>query len=183
MMMIRYLLLSSPLLFSAACSDDGVSPQNGSGSSGGAADGGGTEANADSSGAGPVGTAGTAAVDSTGGSEMSDSETGTGAGTTGAADTGSGSGSGSDSDGGSGSDTAGTTAACMPITEDVSAIGNNCLGQPLSCPEDYTCQDKPGVVAQAECEILCTEDCDCPDTYSCIMMSAKGVMWMQCTAD
>ena len=89
--------------------------------------------------------------------------------------------SGSDDSGSSGasSDESSTTeAACVPITEDGSAIGQNCMGAP--CPEDYTCQDINGFQFQQLCAILCEEDCECPEDHSCQMQQDKINVWTEC---
>lgn len=181
--MTRCLLIGSILLFFGACSDDASTTEGGSGDGSTAADTSGTGTPTDgtvgsSTNTPPTGT--TADSDETTAADTDDTS-----GTTSVSSTGSSSGSGSGSDSGSssGSGTSGTTSVCLPITEDTSAIGDDCLGNPLSCPEEYTCQDMPGIVAQAQCEIICVEDCDCPEAHSCEMMSAKGGSWMQCNPD
>ncbi len=71
----------------------------------------------------------------------------------------------------------------MPITDDPSAIGDDCEIGADQCPAGYTCQGMSGIVFDSLCEIICEEDCDCPDAHSCQMMQDKVGMWMQCNPD
>ena len=68
---------------------------------------------------------------------------------------------------------------CSPITDDASAIGQDCMnGQ--ACPMGYTCQPFIGFVLEERCQILCNEDCDCPQGTNCEMVQDKANVWMQC---
>jgi hypothetical protein len=116
---------------------------------------------------------------SDGGSENGDgdgeSSSGDGDGESGDGDGDSGDGDG-DGDGDSGD---GDGDACEPITDDPSEIGNDCGGG-VACGPGYTCQPFAGFVLQESCQIICTQDCECPDTYSCVPIQDKGNQWMQC---
>ena len=69
----------------------------------------------------------------------------------------------------------------LPITEDGSAVGQTCMDAP--CPEGYTCQDIQGFQFQQLCEIICEEDCDCPEDHVCAMHNDKTMIpWFQCDA-
>jgi hypothetical protein len=137
--------------------DGGITQGDGTGTSGGASE---TTA-VDSSGDGP-------------GSSSDDDGPGT---SSGGASSSEGGGSSSE---GSSSDDGGTTAACQPITDDASAIGQAC-GDDGDCPEGYTCQGFSGIVFQQSCQILCAETCECPNGYACTFTVDKsGIPWYQC---
>jgi|SRR5688572_21938128 len=196
-------------LASGACSDDGVQGTNlsGTGSSGGASaddgqdglpgdddgataadDGGiGSSGGGDSTAGpspmtddGPVGSSsddGVASSSSDDGMPSSSSDDGM---TSSSSDDGMTSSSSDDGMTSSSSDD-GMTTSCEPITDDPSAIGDDCFGAPLSCPEGYTCQALNGVQLQMLCQIICVEDCDCPQGYTCEMMEDKTMIpWFQC---
>jgi hypothetical protein len=103
---------------------------------------------------------------SDGGSSSSDGSTGS---------TGS---TGADSSGSSSEDST-TSSVCEPITDDPSAINQDCMGAP--CPEGYTCQDIVGFQFQQLCEIICVEDCECPEDHYCAKHTDKTMVpWFQC---
>jgi hypothetical protein len=98
-------------------------------------------------------------------------------------DGGDGDGDGGDGDGDGGDgDGDGDGDACEPLTDDPSAIGVPCGNGLMLCPPEYTCQPFAGIVLQESCQILCAQDCECPDGYTCEEVADKGNMWMQCTA-
>jgi hypothetical protein len=114
--------------------------------------------------------------------DESSSETGmtsVGSSDTGSASTGSDGSSGASGHDSGSSDGSSETAACVPITEDASALGQTCMGDG-DCPLGYTCFDGGGVQAELRCQILCVQDCECPDTYACETMMGKGPDWQQC---
>jgi hypothetical protein len=154
---MRIQLLSIGLLLcTAACGDDSVA---GGGNSGGG-NSGGSPAGGDNSGAGQVGGAG---GDASGGQAPGGAPQGGAGGT---------SGDGGAQVGGAGG------APCEAITEDPSAIGDDCAD--AACPAGYTCQGMSGVIFQQACVILCEEDCECPADYTCEMFSDKSTTWKAC---
>lgn len=68
---------------------------------------------------------------------------------------------------------------CVPITTDDSAIGFNCISA-ADCPESYTCQLSLDGVVSRSCQIVCTEDCECPAGHTCEPHSDDSGTWMQC---
>lgn len=175
-MSFRFLLACS-LGLSAACFGD--PPATGSesettGGGPGSGDDGGNTQGPDSSGSNDTSGPSNTTVASASG----DDDTASSGGTAAPGDTSSSDGGGS-SEGGSSSD-AGTTAACEPITEDASAIGQKCVGNG-DCPAGYTCQTINGIQAQHLCQILCEETCECPDGLSCVEVEDKLMIpWHQC---
>ena len=153
-----------------ACSDDGVPQDTTSSTSTGAGD---DDDDDDDTSAGTTAgmtAEGTTSDPSTSTGDDDDDDSTSDSGTTsaeGTTDTGDSSGSG-------------TTAACVPITEDPSAIGMECDIKGDDCPEGYTCQGFSGVVFQSACQVICEEDCDCPEGHSCEMVQDKATSWMQC---
>jgi hypothetical protein len=89
---------------------------------------------------------------------------------------------GSPSQGGAGGGTGGEGGSCVQITNDPSAIGDDCSQGNPQCPAGYTCWGIRGIVFQELCEILCEESCECPDGYACVEMSDKAQTWTQCGA-
>jgi hypothetical protein len=80
---------------------------------------------------------------------------------------------------GSSSEGSTTSSVCEPITDDPSAINQDCMGAP--CPEGYTCQDIVGFQFQQLCEIICVEDCECPEDHYCAKHTDKTMVpWFQC---
>jgi hypothetical protein len=72
------------------------------------------------------------------------------------------------------------TSVCEPITEDPSGLGQTCAGNG-DCLDGYTCFDPGGFAPNARCQILCTEDCECPDAHTCeLRMEGKVAPWHQC---
>ena len=70
--------------------------------------------------------------------------------------------------------------ACVPVSTDPSAIGQICSGG-AGCPSGYTCQPFSGFVFMETCQILCSDDCDCPAAHRCVMITDKtSVPWYQC---
>ncbi|WP_266219472.1 hypothetical protein [Paraliomyxa miuraensis] len=164
----------------AACSDDGLSVQTPQNSTTAASTGGDTAPTTGNDESGPV--------SDTGGSGGSDGpppdptgesstgpEMGSGTGTGGPA-TGTDTGTGT-----TGEASTGTTGeACMPLSDDPSFIGVDCMSD-LDCPDGYECQPFEGFVFQLQCQILCTQTCECPLGLSCNpMMDKSGASWMQC---
>ena len=146
---MRIQLLSIGLfLCNAACGDDSAT--------GGGNNVGGSPAGGENSGAGQIGGAG---GDANGGQAPGGAPQG-------------GAGDGGAAVGGAGG------APCEPITEDPSAIGDDCAD--TLCPTGYTCQPHNGIIFQELCAILCTEDCECPVDHTCEMFSDKGNNWMEC---
>lgn len=82
---------------------------------------------------------------------------------------------------GTGDTGTGTTGdACMPITNDASGIAVDCVSD-LDCPAGYTCQPFQGFVMQMQCQILCTDVCECPPGLLCNpVMDKSGSSWSQC---
>ncbi len=174
---------------SIACSDDGLGVQNQNSSTGsdeGDSGQGATTVNGDSTGiaTGPAGSDGTGSSGSDVATEGDNtSATGTTSEGTGTTSDGSGSGSGEGtgtSEGTGTTDGGSTTEACMPISDDPSGIGMNCVSD-LDCPDGYTCQPFVGFAFMQTCQILCENDCDCPVGLTCNETVDKtGVPWYQC---
>ena len=95
-------------------------------------------------------------------------------------DSGDGDGDAGDGDGDSGDGDGDGDGDCMPPTEDPSAIGHMCDPVTLPCPDGYVCGENHGIVLTYACRIECTEDCECPESTTCQMMSDKSAMWMEC---
>ena len=176
--------LALPLALASGCSDDGVQQDEDTaasttGEQSSAGDGaaaetspGGSGDGGDSSGQSTAGDP-TTSGGSTSGPPQGSGTDGSGSGTDG---TGSGTDSGSDS----GSDGGTTGAVCEP-PDDGAAIGQDCGGGGL-CPMGYTCQPFVGFVFQESCQILCTEQCECPMGTACVQVVDKtGIPWMQCS--
>ncbi len=74
--------------------------------------------------------------------------------------------------------------ACVPRTNDLSAMGRDC-SDGSACPDGYTCQSFGGAALTQSCQILCNADCECPDTLptSCVEMTDKAGSWRQCARD
>jgi len=53
----------------------------------------------------------------------------------------------------------------VPITEDGSAIGQNCANS--ECPDGYECHENQGFQVTYTCEIPCEENCECPEDHAC----------------
>lgn len=82
----------------------------------------------------------------------------------------------SSSSGGTESD----TGDCEPITNDPSAIGNDCEVD-ADCPDGYTCQPFQGFVLQLSCQVLCEQTCQCSPGLTCNeVVDKSGVPWSQC---
>lgn len=78
------------------------------------------------------------------------------------------------------STTQGTETGCAPITEDATAIGQDCESD-AQCPDGYTCQTFVGIELQMQCQILCEQTCECPMGLMCNETVDKGgVPWSQC---
>ena len=76
-----------------------------------------------------------------------------------------------------GSSSSGET--CVPLA-DGSAIGQDCSGG-APCPASYTCQPFAGFVFMESCQILCTQDCECPLGTTCNgTVDKTGIPWFQC---
>jgi hypothetical protein len=168
-----------PFALAVGCSDDGVQGQNDAGGTsaatgtGNVSSGDGADDGSDPTGAGMTSPSTTSGDDSGSG------------GTAGPADSGSGSdsGTGTGTDSGSGSDSgsdSGTTGDVCEPPDDGASIGLDCAGGGM-CPPGYTCQGFSGIVFQESCQILCTQDCECPMGTTCIQVVDKGgIPWMQC---
>lgn len=82
------------------------------------------------------------------------------------------------SEGGSTDEGSSGTSSCEP-PDNGASIGQDCFAAP--CPDGYTCQPFVGFVFQLQCQILCTEDCECPEGLTCNATTDKtGVVWHQC---
>jgi hypothetical protein len=157
-----------------ACSDDPPVTSDSASGNESSSDGSPTSAGtvSDSSGGSESGSASAGSSESEGGSESG--------GSSGASDTSSGSdGSSGDSAPESSSDDGSDTSVCEPLTEDASAIGQVCAGEG-DCPDGYMCFDPGGIVANPGCHILCTQDCECPASHTCLHFLGKGIEWDEC---
>lgn len=47
--------------------------------------------------------------------------------------------------------------------------------------DGYTCQPFNGIVVSYSCQIICTEDCECPDDGTCVENGDKYSDWMECS--
>jgi len=168
-----------------ACSDDGIVPQNAdsgaaSNTTGDAA----TQGPNDNTGVGSDGEATTANSEGEGGSTGFPSDTTgfpetTGSGTSGNGTEGT-SGTTGDTEGTSTGDESSTGDVCEPLA-DGGAIGQDCGPGGVMCPPEYTCQPFVGLVLQESCQIICTDDCECPLGMTCNMNVDKtGIPWFQC---
>jgi hypothetical protein len=187
----RFVVSAWLVVAATGCSDDGLNVQglnsSSTGNSGGDSTGNAT---------GPVTTAddhgGTGSVDgtSTGAGTQGNVDTSAGSstseiptGSTGDATTlgGTTEGPGSSSEGpGTTEGSSSTGEVCEPINEDPSGIGGECIND-VDCLDGYTCQPFVGIVFQLSCQILCTQDCECPLGYTCIEIADKsGSTWHQC---
>lgn len=72
-----------------------------------------------------------------------------------------------------------TGDACQPVTEDVSAIGQDCVSDD-DCPDAYACIDAGAFAPQPLCRIPCTMDCECPDGLSCQVIEGKAMVGNEC---
>jgi len=164
----------------AACSDDGIAPQDGetgapSNTTGDATTQGPNDNTGMGSEAGASTQAGGSSTDgpsnSTGFPETSTSEGTSGNGTEGTA---------GDTEGTSTGGSSSTGDVCEPLA-DGGAIGQDCGPGGVMCPPEYTCQPFAGFVLQESCQIICTDDCECPLGMTCnITMDKTGVPWFQC---
>lgn len=177
-----FLCALSLVMVGAACSDDGIAPQSdATGSPAGTtgADEAATEGQDGASGGG--GTDGpsngsTGGDGSTTGGVGSSGPEGTGTGTAGTGQT-DGTSTDGDSSTGEGSSTG---EACVPLA-DGAAIGQDCGPGGVMCPPEYTCQPFAGIVFQESCQIICTQDCECPMGMACQEIMDKGPgSWFQC---
>lgn len=183
--------LACSLVLLVACSDDAPTgdgtdgevttggPTSADGSPGSADDdGGSTQGGGGSGSSGSPASSDTTASGSSSDDDATASESTADPSGTGSSDGGTGSDTGA-SEGGSSSD-GGTTAACEPITEDASAINQDCVADG-DCPDGYTCQEFNGILLQQTCQILCEETCECPDGLSCVEVEDKLMIpWHQC---
>ena len=71
-------------------------------------------------------------------------------------------------------------ADCDPLAANRDAANTSCEG-PGDCPDGYTCHAMNGIVLQLTCEILCTQDCECPDAGTCMTRQDKAGSWMECS--
>ena len=113
---------------------------------------------------------------------IDDTSSEAGSGSNGSSEGGSSSEAGSSSEGGSsdgGSSDGSDTSMCEPITDDPSAIGTTCEVDG-DCLDGYTCYDGGGIASMPLCQIMCTQDCECPAGYTCEHMNIKGNEWDQC---
>ncbi|MCA9605729.1 MAG: hypothetical protein KC619_09050 [Myxococcales bacterium] len=63
---------------------------------------------------------------------------------------------------------------CTPITEDASKIGMTCSPDGVPCDTGYTCEELHGIVRTFFCQIVCSDDCDCPGGTTCQPFSDKS---------
>lgn len=188
-MRLAPLFCFAALLCLPSCSDDGV-PQ--------------TSANAEGTTTGEPnnGTLATSDRDDTGEDPGASEGTSNGPATTGSASTGPSDGTSGDPTGeetsgseGSGSsdtgesDTSGTDTGegssssgdvCEPAA-DGAAIHQDCGPMGAMCPPGYTCQPFSGIVDQLSCQILCEDDCECPEGTTCNEVTDMTMtIWHQC---
>jgi hypothetical protein len=50
----------------------------------------------------------------------------------------------------------------------------------VACPDGYDCIDHNGIVLQQLCGILCEEDCNCPDGFTCTEFMDKAGTHYEC---
>ena len=84
-----------------------------------------------------------------------------------------------DGDGDPTGDGDGDGDACVPLSDDPGNIGVECNND-AECGPGYTCHPFNGFVLQFTCQILCSEDCECPNNFSCNLMADKIDQWMEC---
>jgi hypothetical protein len=152
------------VLTSSGCGDDVITSETS------------TESTTSGDGDGETGDGDTGDGD-TGDGDTGDGDTGDGGDGDGDGDTGDGDGDGDTGDG-DGDTGDGDGDQCMPFTDDPSEIHNDCRFD--MCGPGYTCKGFNGFLFTLTCQILCAEDCECPDGLTCRVVKDNINQWMEC---
>jgi hypothetical protein len=69
---------------------------------------------------------------------------------------------------------------CARITDDATMIGVECTTDADCAVDGYACQEFNGIVLMQNCQIPCTQSCECPEDLACVTVTDKAGSFMQC---